>query len=299
MLTPLLLVLTSIAHPQANSWQGIVPLHSTRIDVEKILGPPRPESKGLDASTYKTGGEKVFVLYSTGPCNAKPSNGWNVPRGTVIEVSVEPNVKPKLSDFKLDLSKFKKNRDPEVLDYTYYTDDGNGISITVNTVEGVVVSINYWPTSKENYLRCSTPIESTDQTFGFLPQKFAEYSNISLASERRRLGDFAKLLRRFNSTQGHIIAYAGKNAAAGEANRLADRAKNYLVKSRGIKPARLLTIDGGHREKPTVELYIVPLGVTPPAAAPSVSLSEAQIIKAGKVVNRAHSSRAGKYDCPN
>lgn len=271
ILTPLLLILTSIAYPQSNSWQGIVPLHSSRIDVEKILGPPRPESKGLDASTYETGSEKVFVLYSPGPCNATASNGWNVPRGTVIEVSVEPKGKTKLSDFKLDASKFEKKRDPEVLDYTSYTDDENGISITVNTVDGVVVRISYWPRSKENYLRCSTPTETLYQPFGFLPHKFAEYSNLSPASEKRRLGDYAQLLRRFSSAQGHIIAYAGKNAAAGEANRLAERAKNYLVKSRGIKPARLITIDGGYREKCTVELYIVPPGVAPPAGAPSVS----------------------------
>ena len=187
ILTLLLFVLTSIAHPQANSWQGIVPLHSTRIDVEKILGAPTPESKGLDASTYKTGSGKVFILYSTGPCNVAPSNGWNAPRGTVIEVSVEPNVKPKLSDFKLDPSRFKKKRDPEVLDYTYYTDDENGISITVNIVEGVVVSISYWPTSKENYLRCPTQTENVYPISGLLPRKFAEYSNISWDRERKQL----------------------------------------------------------------------------------------------------------------
>jgi len=155
IVTPVLLILLSIAHPQVNSWKGIVPLHSTRMDVEKILGAPRPNSKGLDASTYETSSERVFVLYSTGPCNATPSNGWNAPRGTVIEVSVEPNVKPKISGFNLDPNKFEKKQDPEVLDYTNYTDDENGISITVNTVEGVVVRTSYWPTSKENHLRCS------------------------------------------------------------------------------------------------------------------------------------------------
>lgn len=278
-LTPLLLIFASIAHPQLNSWQGIVPLHSTRIDVEKILGPPRPESKGRDASTYETRSGKVFVLYSTGPCNTTISNGWNAPRGTVIEVSVEPKGKPKLSDFKLDPSKFEKKQDPEVLDYTYYADDENGISITVNTVQDVVVRISYRPKFKDNYLRCSASTETVYQVFGSRSHKFAEYSNLSLASERRRLGDYAKLLGRFVSTQGHIITYSGKNADAGEAKRLAERIKSYLVKSRGINPARLITIDGGYREKCTVELYIVPPGVAPPAAAPTVSPGELHLLR--------------------
>jgi hypothetical protein len=290
ILTFLLFVLTSVS-PQANSWHGVMPLHSTRADVERILGPPTPDSKATDAADYRTENERIFVLYSTGPCDVTPSNGWSAPLGTVIQMSVYPNVKPTLTDFKLNLRDFEKTQDPELVDYTHYNDDVKGISVTVDTIRGVVVSISYWPTSKENYLRCSTPTESEYKAFGFLPHKFAEYSNISLASERRRLSDFAKLLRRFISTQGYIIAYAGKSGGAGEANRLADRAKNYLVKSRGIKSARLTTIDGGHRKRSTVELYIVPPGVTPPAANPSAAPSEVQIIKSGKPVNKPQSSQ--------
>lgn len=273
ILTYLLLVLTSVGHPQVNSWRGILPLHSTRADVEKILGPPRPESKGIDASTYNTEGETVFILYSTGPCDMKPSNGWNAPRGTVIEVSVKPKVKPKFSNFKLDESKYEKNRDPELLDYTYYTDEENGISVTVNTAEGVVTNISYWPTSKQKYLRCSTPTENLYQ-FKFLPHKLEQYSQISPISEGKRLDRFAKQLRRFPSTQGYIIAYAGKHADGFEAPRLAKRAKTYLVRRRGINPARLTTIASGHRKRWTVELYILPPGVPPPAATPSIAPSE-------------------------
>ena len=275
----LILVLTSISQPQTNSWHGIVPLHSTRVDVEKILGPPRPESKGLDASTYKTGSDRVFVLYSTGPCDVTPSNGWNAPRGTVIQVSVEPNLKPKLSDFKLDPSRFKKNRDPEVLDYAYYTDDENGISITVNMIEGVGVSVSYWPTSKENYLRCPTETENAYPISGWLPHKFAEYSNISWARERKQLVGFARLLRRSPSAQGHIIAYGGRRASRGEAQKLANRAKDYLVKRLSINSQRLVTVDGGHKEASWVELYLVPLGVAPPAPDPTIAPNRLHTVK--------------------
>jgi hypothetical protein len=271
ILTFLLIVLTIIAHPQANSWRGIVPLHSTRADVEKILGPPTPDSKAMDAADYKTENERIFVLYSTGPCDVQPSNGWNAPRGIVLRISVEPNTKPKFADLRLDESKYDRRPDGDYLDSTSYVDEEDGISITVNTAQGVVTSISYWPTSKQNHLRCSAPAEDPYQFSGFLPHKFAEYSHISPARERKQLGGFAKLLRRFISTQGHIIAYAGKRAHPGEAERLLKRAKTYLVNNRGINAARLITIDGGYRERWTVELYLVPPGVTPPAPSPNLA----------------------------
>ena len=265
------LLLIAVTPPQDNSWRSVIPLHSTRAEVEKLLGPPRPESKGIDAATYQTPSEKVFVLYSTGPCRAKPNNGWNAPRGTVVELSVEPTVKSKLTELKLDESKYSKKRDPELPDYTYYRDDEDGIRITVNTAEGVVVSFSYGPTSKERSLRCSTASENVYDVTGFLPNKFAEYSNISRESESKYLDNFATLLRRFPSTQGYIIAYAGKSAPAGEAQRLANRSRNYLIKTRRVNSARLIRVDGGRREAWSVELYLVPPGVTSPVPSPTIS----------------------------
>jgi hypothetical protein len=145
-------------HPQANCWRGIAPLRSTRADVEKLLDRPVPESKALDAATYKTASERVFILYSTGLCDAKPGNGWNVPPGTVISISVYPNTKPKFADLKLDESKHDKARDPEVLFLTYYTNEEEGTSIEVNTDEGVVNAFRYSPMSEDNHLRCPTSI---------------------------------------------------------------------------------------------------------------------------------------------
>ena len=154
ILTSLLVALTAISHLQGNSWHCIVPLHSTRADVEKILGLPTPDSKAQDAADYRTANERVFVLYSTGSCDVKPSNGWNVSRGTVISITVEPKIKPKLADLKLDERKYEKRKDPEMLDYIYYTNEEEGVSITVNTEEGVVNTFRYSPMSKDKHLLC-------------------------------------------------------------------------------------------------------------------------------------------------
>ncbi len=156
VLTYLLVFLMSSAPQGTNCWRGITPLRSTRADVEKILGPPTPYSKAADAADYRTKDERVFVLYSTGSCDANSSNGWNVPSGTVISISIEPNTKPKVVDLKLDESKYHKARDPEVRYLTHYTNETEGVSIEVNTDEGVVNAFRYSPMSKDNNLRCTT-----------------------------------------------------------------------------------------------------------------------------------------------
>ena len=142
---------------QSNIWNGIVPLRSTRSDVEKILGLPTPDSVAHHAADYKTKDGKVFILYSSGPCNTKPSNGWNVPELTVILISFYPNVAPKLRDLRLDLKKFEKRPDPEILNEIYYTDELNGISLTVDSGDPeTVIGFRYFPESKYDYLKCSS-----------------------------------------------------------------------------------------------------------------------------------------------
>src|SRR5438067_805780 len=147
-------LLISLYCPVAsNSWHGITPLVSKRTDVEKLLGLPTADSKAADAAEYKTRTERVFILYSTGPCSAQPSNGWNVPAGTVIEISVEPIPKTRISDLKLDAARFAKIRDPEVLFLTYYTSEEQGLSIEVNTDDGLVNKFRYLPWYKNYNLR--------------------------------------------------------------------------------------------------------------------------------------------------
>ena len=49
---------------QAQGWRGIVPLHSTRADVERLVGSPMTPN-GI---TYDLKNERVNVVYSDGGC---------------------------------------------------------------------------------------------------------------------------------------------------------------------------------------------------------------------------------------
>lgn len=265
VLTCLLVSLVIFISPQANSWRGIVPLHSTRAEVEKLLGPPTPESKAQDAAIYRTENERVFVLYSTGSCEVKPSNGWSVPTGTVISISVEPKSKPKFADIKLDESNFEKRPDPEVRYFTYYTNERDGVSIEVNTDEGVVTAFRHGPAAKDRHLRCSTTSDGSLEALGVFSHKVDEYSDMPLISERKRLDRFAKQLLRYPTTEAYIIAYSGKGADRREAQRIAERAKGYLVDKHHIDTGLIKVTCGEYNENWTVELWVVPVGAVPPA----------------------------------
>jgi hypothetical protein len=111
------------------------------------------------------------------------------------------------------------------------------------------------------------------------PRKFDEYGNIRFNDEKARLDNYAIQLQNEPGSQGYIIAYGGRRGVAGEAQARADRAKNYLVNTRGLEAGRLVTVDGGYREDLTVELWIVPTGANPPSASPTVDASEVKTIK--------------------
>ncbi|HEX7957363.1 MAG TPA: PKD domain-containing protein, partial [Pyrinomonadaceae bacterium] len=105
-------------------------------------------------------------------------------------------------------------------------------------------------------------------------RKIDEYGNIRFNDEKARLDNFAIELQNDPTAQGYLVCYGGRRGRTGEAQRRCDRAKDYLVTTRGITSDRIVTVDGGFREDLTVELWIVPSGATPPQNTPTVDPSE-------------------------
>lgn len=110
-------------------------------------------------------------------------------------------------------------------------------------------------------------------------RKFDEYGKLAEGDENPRLDNFAIELQSDPTAQGYVIAYGGRRSAAGAANKMAASIKNYLVNKRGLDPQRVTTIDGGFRDEPMTELWIVPSEATPPTASPTVDPSEVKPAK--------------------
>ena len=101
--------------------------------------------------------------------------------------------------------------------------------------------------------------------FNQAARKVDEYGDLIQDDEAARLDAFESQLSKDSSSKGYIIAYVGRDDPPGKARRYALRAKLYLVETRGVVASRVETVDGGRRERLTVELWIAPAAAPAPA----------------------------------
>ena len=111
-------------------------------------------------------------------------------------------------------------------------------------------------------------------------RKLDEYGDLKPVDENARLEKFVAALTGENEdedTKAFIIGYAGRRGRAGEALARADRAKDYLVERSVFNNTRINTLDCGHRETPSTELWITRAGAAPPLCSPTVAPGEVQV----------------------
>ena len=277
LLASVSVTLCVVATSAAQGWRGIRPLHSTREDVERLIGPPM-EPKGI---TYDLKNARVNVVYSDGHCANGWPYGWNVKPGTVLGITIYPQQTSKLGDLPIDLSKFAKYVDPS--GFIHFNNNEEGISVEVDPNDYDVRAILYFPAISNAHLRCPEAAERERQIAkGESEVRWpdAYYSDTSPEKRHVYLDYFADQLNKAQSRSTvYIIAYAGQQARVGEAQTRANWAKDYLTRKRGIAPSRIVTIDGGHREIASVDLFIVEPGQPKPLSSPNVYPGNVRIIQ--------------------
>jgi hypothetical protein len=140
-------LLASVSVSSAKAWRGIVPLHSTRADVERILGKPTR----LDY-IYDLDEGTVRIMYIKQRCEQGVPSGWgnwNVPPDTVINISVEADIPVKKLKIR-HLERYKWYTDDSFT--TYYRLPAQGLEYSVQN--GSVVDITYGPTEEDKKLLC-------------------------------------------------------------------------------------------------------------------------------------------------
>ena len=100
-------------------------------------------------------------------------------------------------------------------------------------------------------------------------RKFDEYHELKFNEERLRLDQFAIALHNEPDSKGYIIVYDATGTRKSGARERGERAKNYLVKERGLREVQIVVVNGGHRNKRSVVLFITPAGALPPTATPN------------------------------
>jgi hypothetical protein len=249
-------------------WRGIVPLHSTRADVERLLGPQRDSCR----CTYETPEGSVYVNYSKNRCEGYLP-GWNVPSDTVLGFTVYQKEWRTVSDLGLDKSQYVVTYDDSLT--AYYTDREAGVSYTVTQWEKVS-SVSYLPSTGDAKLRCEGFPAYDAVVTRYQPYaSFVKKTDVYMFA---RLDDFAFQLSEGGGWRGYIIVYAGKISKKDEAELTAEQARQYLITKRNIPPERVISLNGGFREEAEIDLCLIKENMPPPTPTPTLSSKAVRII---------------------
>jgi len=229
----------------AKDWRGIVPLKSTLADVERLLGPTPA------AGYYNLADEIVAFKFQTQPCDSFGFR-WNVPPGTVTEIAIIPKGIHRKHEYQL---AGDSKVDDNGFGFVYYWDNNAGLM--VETYKEIVTLVDYYPKSSEEPLRCPR-IETCCVDF----TKFDEYGDIKFGDVKARVDNFLFQINAL-SGRGTIEVVGPSPKIRAQLMKRAARAKDYLVKRRGLEPQRLLILDGGFEATPYTRLSVYPIGKFP------------------------------------
>jgi len=105
-------------------------------------------------------------------------------------------------------------------------------------------------------------------------REFLEYSGDETLceTEMAHLDSYAIEVQNRPKATAYIIVYGGQHGTAWhEMRQRRARIRRYLVKNRDLEPRRVHVVNGGFREKVTVELWLVASGEKLPEPTPTVS----------------------------
>ena len=218
-----------IVTPQEDrGWRGIIPLHSTRADVERLIGKP-----DMHGDLYDYEDESVSILYQRHTCEENKGEGWNVPTDTVIRISVDfKNKDRSLSDFPIDWTQYEKTEGGDVPGIAYYSDRDKGISY--ETRYGRVRAVIYGGKTADARLHCPDSLKP--------PQLFS--SGDLTAAGQELLDRFVLRLKQESGTWG-MINLNYKNPA--ESERMKKSVEQYLRRTHCLVYDRL-SINISHQQ---------------------------------------------------
>lgn len=138
------------ASTPANAWKTLVPLRSTRADVEKMFGAASEVNGHRYIYNLKT--ETVSFTYAKGGCD-RQDGGYNVAAGTILEINVTPLTTVLASDAGFDLSKFA----PALTDdkeLTIYLNADYGVTVRTKGSSKAVIGVKYGASARDVALSC-------------------------------------------------------------------------------------------------------------------------------------------------
>lgn len=102
--------------------------------------------------------------------------------------------------------------------------------------------------------------------------KFTGFGELDDETLKKNIDQIAAYLAQMEH-RVYLIAYAGRNNERGYAVNWLTRIRDALV-TKGIGASRMVVLDGGFRETPHIDFWLVPRGSEPPGPTPTIKRSE-------------------------
>ena len=102
--------------------------------------------------------------------------------------------------------------------------------------------------------------------------KFGEFGEVDAATLKKNLESLTSYFAQ-SPDNLYLIVYAGRNSERNFSMTWARRLKDGLTAA-GMEPRRVYAMDGGFREQPVFDFWIVPSGAEPPRPSPTIKRNE-------------------------
>lgn len=135
-------------------WRTLVPLVTTRTQVEAELGPQVSGTEYI--LVYDTTEERLTVWYGGAKKAPSADCDWGIADETVFKFLLAPKKEIRLVDMNIDLSNFHKQKALEMVSDYYYYNENEGITITTRMTDGeeILLSIERGPTAAQKKTHC-------------------------------------------------------------------------------------------------------------------------------------------------
>jgi len=101
------------------------------------------------------------------------------------------------------------------------------------------------------------------------PQKVDEFGDLPEVDEAGKLNSIVNFLKQGSPDRVYIVGYAGRNNVRGYAADVLRRMRAFLQNA-GAPMDKIVAMDGGFRETPAYEIWVVPIGSDSPRATPTI-----------------------------
>ncbi|HEX7331039.1 MAG TPA: hypothetical protein VF290_06040 [Pyrinomonadaceae bacterium] len=246
---------------------------TTKAQLDQFGGIPESRVICVDGGVREYATVELWILPVQGkpPSPAPEFAAEQIVKCYPLRVSGETYARSRKSPLKFSAA-FTLNRPGSPFEYFWSVKngeivDGQGTdSITVQPNDGTETNVSARVELKGFSAECNETASSTT-VVGVSPYRLSNFEENYSEALDINLDLLTDILQKHPHLHGYILVYGGRITGRGAAEKKGGRARYYLNEIRGVPESRFSIANGGYREKPMFEIWVVEEGFKPKPSA--------------------------------